>query len=216
MYLFIGEKTSLFISKNFYHLMHLGRAAEREGKLDNFFNEMSTGKYRARFTYSIYKNYPKGMLSYTDKVLPTFFLYEEDMKSFQWRLINDQDTMNGYYVQKASMQYGGRIWNAWYSPEMPISDGPYKFSGLPGLILKISDSHEHYVFEMTEIERLEKDVFLEILEMDWVKTNRKDFLKAEQNFRNDIINRAREAGADSHSQQAAARSMAKRNNPIEF
>lgn len=216
MYLFIGEKTSLFTSKNLYQLMNFGRVAEKEGKLDNFFNEMSSGKYRTRFSYSIYKNHPKGMLTYTDKVLPTFFIYEEELKNFKWILKNDPDTLYGYSVQKASLQYGGRLWFAWYSTEIPISDGPYKFYGLPGLILKVTDSLEHYVFEMKEIERLEKDVLIEILEIDWVKTNRKDFLQAEQNFRHDIINRAREAGADSHSQQTAARSMMKRNNPIEF
>jgi GLPGLI family protein len=216
MYLFIGEKTSLFTSKNLYQLMLFGRIAEKEGKLDNFFNVMSSGKYRTRFSYSIYKNHPKGMLSYTDKVLPTFFIYEEYLRSFKWILMNDQDTLNGYSVQKASLRYGGRLWTAWYSTEIPISDGPYKFYGLPGLILKVSDSLEHYVFEMKEIERLEKDVLIEILEIDWVKTNRKDFLQAEQNFRHDIINRAKEAGASSESQQTAARNMMKKNNPIEF
>lgn len=216
MYLFVGEKTSLFISKNMYQLMHLGRIAEREGRLDGFIKEMSMGNYRARFIYSIFKNYPKGMLTYTEKVMPTFFIYEEDMTAFRWELLNEQDIIGGYTVQKASLRYGGRLWFAWFCPNLPISDGPYKFSGLPGLILKISDSQGHYIFEMVLLERLKEDVSIEFYKMDWVKTNRKDFLKAVQNFRHDIINRAKEAGASSESQQTAARNMMKKNNPIEF
>ncbi len=47
---------------------------------------------------------------------------------------------------------------AWYTTEIPINDGPYKFFGLPGLIIKLYDEKEHYVFEMTKLERYENGV----------------------------------------------------------
>lgn len=216
MLLFVGEKTSLFTSKNLYNLRKLGTIAEREGRLDSFIDEMSEGHYRTRFTFEIYKNYPAGMLSYADKVIPTFFIYEEDLSAFQWDLTNEDSLISGYRVQKARLRYGGRLWFAWYTLEIPVSDGPYKFIGLPGLILNIADSQGHYVFEMTAIERLKEAVAIEFFNMDWVKTNRKGVLDAEENFRHDIINRAREAGANSQAQQTAARNMLKRNNPIEL
>jgi GLPGLI family protein len=215
MLLFVGEKTSLFISKNLYNLRKLGTIAEREGRLNSFIDEMSEGHYRTRFTFEIYKNYPSGMLSYVDKVIPSSFIYEEDLSAFQWELLDKDSLINGYTVQKALLRYGGRIWSAWYTLEIPVADGPYKFSGLPGLILKIADSQGHYVFEMTAIERLKEAVAIAFYDMDYVKTNRKGFLDAEENFRHDIINRAREAGSDNNSQQTAARNMAKRNNHIE-
>lgn len=216
MLLFVGEKTSLFISKNLYNLRQLGTIAEREGRLDSFIDEMSEGHYRTRFTFEIYKNYPAGMLSYADKVIPSSFIYEEKLSAFQWELLNEDSLIGAYAVQKARLRYGGRLWYAWYTLEIPVSDGPYKFSGLPGLILKISDSQGHYVFEMTAIERLKEAVAIAFYDMDYVKTNRKGFLDAEENFRHDIINRAREAGANLQSQQTAARNMMKRNNPIEL
>jgi GLPGLI family protein len=131
-------------------------------------------------------------------------------------LLDKDSLINGYTVQKARLSYGGRLWSAWYTLEIPVADGPYKFSGLPGLILKVSDSQGHYVFEMTAIERLKEAVAIAFYDMGWVKTDRKGVLSAEENFRHDIINRAREAGANLKSQQTAARNMLKRNNPIEL
>lgn len=175
MLLFVGEKTSLFISKNLYNLRQLGTIAEREGRLDSFIDEMTEGHYRARFLYSIYKNYPQGKLTYADKVLPTFFIYEVDLSAFQWELLDKDSLINGYTVQKARLSYGGRLWSAWYTLEIPVADGPYKFSGLPGLILKVSDSQGHYVFEMTAIERLKEAVAIAFYDMGWVKQTEREF-----------------------------------------
>ncbi len=216
MLLIIGEKVSKFTSKNFYRFQQLGRQAEQEGNLRAFLDGVPGSDLRSRFSYTIYKNHPKGALSFVDKILPAFLIYEEDLNDFQWLLLNEHDLLSDYTVQKATMHYGGRNWTAWYTTEIPVNNGPYKFGGLPGLILKIHDSEEHYVFEMIAIERMEEGILIEFHDMGWVKTNRKDFLKAEENFRNDIISRAREAGAGSSAQQTAARNMARRNNPIEL
>lgn len=216
MLLFVGEKTSLFISKNLYNLRQLGTIAEREGRLDSFIEEMSEGHYRARFLYSIYKNYPEGELTYADKVLPTFFIYEEDLSAFQWELLDKDSLINGYTVQKALLHYGGRLWFAWYTLEIPVADGPYKFRGLPGLIIKIHDEKEHYVFELDVIERYDKYFDIEFEDMGWVTTTRENYLMAEQNFRLDIISRAKEAGSNAVSLQRAYRNMMKKNNPIEL
>ncbi len=44
-----------------------------------------------------------------------------------------------YNAQKAITNFGGREWTAWFSTDLPFQDGPYKFYGLPGLIVKIED-----------------------------------------------------------------------------
>jgi hypothetical protein len=54
------------------------------------------------------------------------------------------------------------------------------------------------------------------MEMGYVQTSRSDFLKAQENFRLDIINRAKEADINSEGQQRAVKAMSKRNNPIEL
>jgi len=53
---------------------------------------------------------------------------------------------------KDSLNYGGRRWEAWFAPDLPIPIGPYKFYGLPGLIVNIKDSSGTWAFMMKTIE----------------------------------------------------------------
>ncbi|MGC4130120.1 MAG: GLPGLI family protein [Bergeyella sp.] len=79
--------------------------------------------------------------------------------SQNWKISNgESDVIFGYKVQKATTSFGGRKWTAWFTPEIPVQDGPYKFYGLPGLILKISDSSDEYSFEIKGITKEENDL----------------------------------------------------------
>lgn len=51
----------------------------------------------------------------------------------------------------AKTNFRGRIWTAFFTPEIPIKEGPWKLCGLPGIILKASDSKNHYSYEATEL-----------------------------------------------------------------
>ena len=55
-------------------------------------------------------------------------------------------TVCGYPCLKATMSYGGRNWEAWYTEEIPSSYGPWKFAGLPGLIMKVNDDKGVHTF----------------------------------------------------------------------
>lgn len=64
-----------------------------------------------------------------------------------WNYEGDRDTLYGLEVYKATTFMGGRTWEVWYAPSIPISDGPYKFHGTPGLIVKAQDTEKRYIFE---------------------------------------------------------------------
>ncbi|KQM49938.1 GLPGLI family protein [Chryseobacterium sp. Leaf201] len=67
-----------------------------------------------------------------------------------WKLINETKIINSIACKKAEVRYKGRDWIAWYSTEIPLPYGPYKFSGLPGLIVKITDKTGDYDFELVK------------------------------------------------------------------
>lgn len=110
--------------------------------------------YRAgTLPLEIFKNYPKGKIKTIDRVPLETYTFEEEMESPNWELESDTLTVCGYTCKKATTTYFGRNYTAWYTPEIPISDGPWKFFGLPGLILKVIDDREHYSFECIAIEK---------------------------------------------------------------
>ena len=46
------------------------------------------------------------------------------------------------------MPLRGRNYHAWFAPEIPLNEGPWKFNGLPGLILEVYDTQDHYHFTL--------------------------------------------------------------------
>lgn len=216
MYLLIGANYSQFVSKNFLLGLLQGRRMEKEGKLDEFLNLPSDKRLPARFVYNIFKNYKNGNMVYSGHVMPTRFEYEEGMDVIKWTLGEDTSKALGYRLNQAFTNYGGRNWVAWYSADIPMNDGPYKFCGLPGLILKVYDSKKDYIFEAVTLEKLKEPMDIEKSNKDVVKTTRENYIKAEDNMRYDIINRVKDAGNSNETQQMIAKKMLKRNNPIEL
>lgn len=52
-----------------------------------------------------------------------------------WNIEDQYREILGFKCQKASIRYPGRNFIAWFSEEIPLTDDPYVFNGLPGLIL---------------------------------------------------------------------------------
>lgn len=83
--------------------------------------------------YKILKNYPnEGTLVYIDRIIKNF-KYQESMPDFQWSLEDGDTIVATYKCQKANCRFRGEEWNVWYTTEIPINDGPWKFSGLQDL-----------------------------------------------------------------------------------
>lgn len=79
--------------------------------------------------------------------------FQQDLPQFNWEFTEETDTIIGYPCAKATVSFAGRIYVAWYTPNIPLPFGPYKFGGLPGLILKIQDSEAQYVWEAIGFEK---------------------------------------------------------------
>ncbi len=77
----------------------------------------------------------------------------EEYESLQWVLYSDTKIINGIKCQMAATNGFGRRWIAYFSKEYPQSLGPYKFNGLPGLILELYDTRNDYHFTATKIEK---------------------------------------------------------------
>lgn len=214
--LIAGSSSSVFISKNLKLTLDASKNIEDSKQLSAWLSDPYNRPPSPKIMYKIYKKYDEGKIIFTERIPGMSFMYEENSADFHWQLDNESDSILGFNVQKATLRYGGRDWIAWFCPEIPLSDGPYKFCGLPGLILRVYDSRMHYMFEALSIEKNNDHDIVEPADIEYIQITREDFLKAKENFRSDIINRAKEAGLSSEAQQTAARNLQKKNNPIEL
>ena len=78
--------------------------------------------------------------------------YTEETPMQEWELHDDTLTVCGNLCQKATCKFRGRDFVAWFAIEIPVSNGPWKFGGLPGLILKVYDLEKLYDFECVKID----------------------------------------------------------------
>jgi len=80
--------------------------------------------------------------------------YKIDEKAEQnWKITDSIKIADELHLQKATTQFGGRSWVAWFSKDIPIPYGPYKFNGLPGLIVDLYDTKEDYHFKIIKSEK---------------------------------------------------------------
>ncbi|WET69770.1 GLPGLI family protein [Sphingobacterium sp.] len=146
--------------------------------------------------------------------------YEENKADMQWEIHPDTAHIHHFVCQKATTDWGGRKWIAWFTMDIPISDGPYKFCGLPGLVLSISDQDKYFTFDMASISKVNSvSATFDQLRPDLIiqKTTKANFYKERQKLRDNMIEYALLTGAilSDESKINIRAEMKTDNNPIE-
>ena len=114
------------------------------------------------FPEDVYKTYSENKMTvfYRTPSSGPVLKYTEDLKLMNWSIKNETKTINGYLCQRATSTYRGRNWNVWFTMQIPVSDGPWKFFGLPGLILQAEDEKGYYSFVCSGIKNAEKQIIM--------------------------------------------------------
>ena len=101
----------------------------------------------------VFKNTPnEGYLRFVH--MPGWVSCREKIEGlFDWQLLDGDSIVCGYPCHKATTIFRGRIWTVWYTLDLPYSDGPWKFCGLPGLVLYAYDSEDKFRFNCIGIEK---------------------------------------------------------------
>lgn len=130
-------------------------------------------------TAQLFKKRRTGEIITIDKAdnTPQKYKCAETIPVQQWNISTDTLTVLGYICQKATTEFRGRNYEAWFSPDIPVNDGPWKFYGLPGLIMKVSDSENLFSFELIGLENLNNPVDITMAQEDYMKASIKDLEK---------------------------------------
>lgn len=161
MMLLVGNKLSNFYSYTNFLADSLRKANPEDYKPrittnGNHTQVMSPPKRLPKTQYfdKLYIERSSGNLCCLTSIITLNYQYNEQLIKPEWQVENETIDILGYRCQKATASYKGRNWTVWFTLEIPVSEGPWKLRGLPGLILKAEDSEKHYSFECTAIERL--------------------------------------------------------------
>lgn len=108
-------------------------------------------------------------------IMGSRLIYEEDIPEFKWNITGEEKDYNGIKVKKATTRFRGRNWTAWYAPDIAYPYGPWKFRGLPGLILEIYDDNKnHHIYYFT---KRQSKIPITKMRSDFEKTTREKYLK---------------------------------------
>ncbi len=160
-----SDKDSLIT--NIYYLDINGTESifrsEFERESDSLVNKRGLGIGRkALFITSLYTR-KKLKINEIQKLIVTglvgnqFFIKIHD--ELNWKIVNEKQKIGDLDCQKAEVDYGGRRWTAWFSESVNLQEGPYVFCGLPGLIVKITDSRSDYNFSLVQLKKSETNSF---------------------------------------------------------
>lgn len=130
----------------------------------------------------IYKNQPEtGKYLCYDEIAQCF-RYEDGLPQIEWQVEEEARTILGYTCQKATGTLYGREWTVWFTMDIPVSEGPWLLSGLPGLILEATDSEGLFHFSAIELGQDAGNLSVEPVAKKFVKCTRKELMEYRAKF----------------------------------
>ena len=164
---------------------------QRDSVVDSYSNGITFGEYMkiskqyggGDLTEQI-KDRKEGLLKSYDNILEDKYYYDEPIPHIDWVLTDEKEEVCGHDCLKAIAHFRGRDWTVWYAPDLTIDDGPLKFCGLPGFILKVEDDKKEHIIEAIQLRESAKP--LGYRDSDVIKTDRKKFNKMMEEYKSDV------------------------------
>ncbi|MDN6292103.1 MAG: GLPGLI family protein [Tetragenococcus halophilus] len=187
--LYIGDKASFFVSNNRINLDTLLQNAN--------FSDIAMLKTlpKASSNKRILKKEDVQKLSIYNEFYDKTYHYN-DAIDLKWKILNVHDSLNRMKLRKAETQFRGRKYIAWYTDEIPASAGPYKFSGLPGLIVKLQDTKNEIEYSMISFRHFKKNKTLTLAyDQNGPSVSKNEYRATEESFYSNPIPYMEEQGA---------------------
>ncbi|MFD2827611.1 GLPGLI family protein [Leeuwenhoekiella polynyae] len=185
MLLYTNSKSSLFLSYGRI-LKDSMRGKFGIGDIGSTAYKKASAAAKTDFSYRLYKRPLESEVFHCLKIATDNYYYSE-ISSFDWQINQETKTILGYSAQKATAHFAGRYYEAWFSTEIAIPEGPYKFSGLPGLILEISSTDKDYKFSIVGLEKTSFFPVSQIPPKSFQQSPKKELLELQKEYYNDPI-----------------------------
>lgn len=212
-YLDISPEKSVFYSENRIKRDSVIQAAMQSGGARGF-NRDQMQSLRSIINYSIEKDKKSQKMIFKDRIGRDVYTYEED-RPISWKIFPETTKIGEYKVQKAETDFGGRKWTAWFTTDLPYQDGPYKFGGLPGLIVKVEDDKGEYSFDLMKNYKIADFPTLNQFG-NTIKVKRSDYVKQQKKFMEDPMSFMSQGGGISAPMRVGGGNRGGGGNPAEM
>lgn len=139
-YLYLNNTESIFIHSKGKKGQIMKKADGTDLKDTDEVPAIIGGWYQDTIGEVVYKNLA------TKKLISRSFFYkiaylteEPKIPNLKWTILKEKKKIGSLDCQKATTRFRGRNYTAWFTMTIPISNGPWKLQGLPGLILEATD-----------------------------------------------------------------------------
>ena len=188
MFLDINKNGSKYYSREVYvqdSIMRADLEKQMKAGVSNFNIKRNDAKGKVR--YKVTKDYTKNKTFFNTRIGTDSYKILED-RTLDWKILPEKQKIGSWEAQKATAEFAGRKWTAWFTEELPFQDGPYKFRGLPGLIVKLEDATQSHVFELKAVGKYKEEIqkVSEFVGTDkYIEVNQEQFKKIFLEDRND-------------------------------
>lgn len=177
-----ADGVSCFYSHYFVKSQEIQDSINRRGSVSDDMVSKAIAPYDGGQPNFVYKHIPaEGKLTFATYHVD-WFKYSEPIPALQWKIEGKDSVIAGYHCQAATTSLRGRRWRAWFTLDIPVSDGPWKLCGLPGLILRATDEQGYFDFDCTGVASIEIPP-IELAKNSYVSCTPEEAFKMEQERR---------------------------------
>lgn len=117
-------------------------------------SEESEGYSWRKEEYNVRRNFEKNTMNDALEMLGKVYLIEDSLQAPNWKILNDIKDVAGHICMKAMIQDTVKNQKiiAWFAQDIPVSAGPERLYGLPGLILALDINDGAVTVEASRIE----------------------------------------------------------------
>lgn len=201
MYLDINKTGSKYYSKSAFESDSIINESIKKQMASGMKSiSVSRNRQGGEVSYEVEKTYPDYKTSLITNIGNDTYKVSED-RPINWKISTEKKKIGEFQTQKATTHFAGRNWIAWFTTDVPIQDGPYKFSGLPGLIVEIADEKNSHKIELKGLKKITETAQEEantqgkdipFLKKKPIDVNRAKYLKIVAQYENDPVQGMRE------------------------
>lgn len=140
---------------------------------------------QARVNQEVYYDVDKNIKSF-DKIVNKLYGYPAE--KINWKIENEKKKIGNFNCQKAICTLNNRKFIAWFTSDIPINDGPFRFKGLPGLIVELNDLNQYFTFSLIGIKKQNLPIELP---KNFIETTLVGFTKERNDFYADPAGKAK-------------------------